>query len=204
MPPACPSGRMTDDNGTCGMPTPAIQLLSTTPADLDFVLALEHHPDNRDFIGQWTRAEHLASMARTNRQHLVIAADDGDRLGYLIAYDVIAAGYGIYVKRIAVTDRARGIGRAALAEFAPRAWERGAPLVSLAVRPHNERAQRCYRAVGFRDWWLDAAAWTAFLAGVDPFASGCLIMRLMRGDEVSPSRTPGAGRTRFSARARGG
>jgi ribosomal protein S18 acetylase RimI-like enzyme len=156
-----------------------IHLRPTGADDLDGVLALEHRPDNREFIGRWTREEHLATMARADRQHLVIASADGRALGYLIAYDVRAAGYGIYIKRIAVTDRARGIGREALSLFAARAWADAAPFVCLAVRTHNVRAQRCYRAVGFESWTLDAAAHADFLARVDPRAAGCLLMRLL-------------------------
>jgi ribosomal protein S18 acetylase RimI-like enzyme len=154
-------------------------LRPTTDADLDFVLALEHRPDNRDFIGQWPRAEHQRSMARDDRQHLLMESADGTPLGYLIGYDVRAAGFGWYVKRIAVEERSRGIGRAALAEFAMRAWTAGAALVSLAVRPHNLRAQRCYHAVGFVEWALNAGDRIAFLERVDPFATDCLVMRLI-------------------------
>jgi ribosomal protein S18 acetylase RimI-like enzyme len=157
-----------------------ISLRPTTAGDLDFVLALEHHPDNRDFIGQWRRDEHLATLDRADRQHLIIAGAAGARLGYMITYDVRRDGFGVYVKRIAVSDRARGIGRQALTQLAARAWQQETPLVCLAVRPYNIRAQRCYRAVGFEAWPLDAAGWSAFLAHVDPGAPDCLIMRLRR------------------------
>ena len=157
-----------------------IALRPTTPGDLDFVLALEHHPDNRDFIGQWRRDEHLATLDRADRQHLVIAGAAGALLGYIITYDVRRDGFGVYVKRIAVSDRARGIGREALTLLAARAWQEGTPLVCLAVRPYNTRAQRCYRAVGFEDWPLSASGWSAFLSHVDPDAPDCVIMRLLQ------------------------
>ena len=89
-----------------------IGLRRTSIADLDFVLALEHHPDQVSFIGQWTRDEHVATLERADREHLIIEAD-GVPLGYLIGYDVRAAGYGLYIKRIAIAEKSRGIGRAA-------------------------------------------------------------------------------------------
>ena len=156
-----------------------IALRPTTPADLDFVLAIEHRPDNQTLIGRWTRDEHLAVMARGEARHVVIDSA-GTALGYLIAFDVRAHGYGFYVKRIAVNEVGRGTGRVALAQFAAAAWTEGAALVSLAVRTHNERAQRCYRAVGFETWSLDETAWAGFLARVDASAAGCLIMRRLR------------------------
>ena len=157
--------------------TVSVQLRATVPADLDFILPLEHRPDNHAFIGRWTREEHLASMARADRQHRVIASATGAPLGYLIAYDVRADGFGIYVKRIAVDERSRGTGRAALAQFAEAARAAGAPFVCLAVRPHNVRAQRCYRAVGYAEWALDDRQRDVFLSRVDPLATDCLIMR---------------------------
>ena len=152
-------------------------LRPTTTDDLDFILALEHRPDNHGLIGQWAPEEHVQTIARADRRHLLIAADDGTRLGYVIAYDVIDEGFGIYIKRIAVGERSRGIGRTALGQFAELAWVTRAPLISLAVRTHNERAQRCYRATGFEDWDLETPALETFLQRVDSFATGCLIMR---------------------------
>ena len=157
-----------------------VSLRPALAADLDQILALEHRPDNREFIGQWPREEHLASMARPDRQHLVMTGTDAEFLGYLIAYDVSAAGFGVYIKRIAVTERSLGIGRAALEAFGRRPPASLSPFVCLAVRPHNERAQRSYRAVGFIEWALDAPALRAFLTHVDPAAEGCLVMRRSR------------------------
>ena len=154
--------------------------------DLDFVLALEHRPDNREFIGQWTAEVHLATMARPDREHLVITDAAGSPLGYLITYDVSAAGYGVYLKRIAVEARSRGTGRAALAALVRRPAAAAAPFVCLAVRPHNARAQRCYRAVGFEQWTLTPDAFSDFLARVDPPAGDCLLMR--RGTAAAPNR----------------
>jgi diamine N-acetyltransferase len=104
-------------------------------SDLDFVLALEHHPDQASFIGQWTRDEHVAALDRADREHLIIEAAADAPLGYLIGYDVRAAGYGIYIKRIAIAEKSRGIGRAALHAYLEHVERRcGAEAVWLAVR----------------------------------------------------------------------
>ncbi len=87
----------------------SVVLRPTTAADLEFVLALEHHPDQRPYIGQWTREQHLDSIGRGDHEHWIIAsASDDHPLGYLIAYDVQAAGYGIYIKRIALAEKSTG------------------------------------------------------------------------------------------------
>ena len=155
-----------------------VRLRPTGVDDLDLVLALEHHPDNRDLIGQWTRDEHLATMSRPDREHLVIESEAGEWLGYLISYDTIHTGFGVYIKRLAVAERSRGTGRAALDAFAARNWAAGAPLISLAVRTRNFRAQRCYAAVGFRTWALDDSGRSDFTRHVDPVDGNCLVMRL--------------------------
>ena len=157
-----------------------IRLRRTTPADLDFVLALEHHPDQKPFIGQWTREQHLETMGRSDREHWIIErADDGAPQGYLIAYDVRDAGYGMYIKRIATTEKSKGVGREALREFLAHAFgECHAASVCLAVRHHNARAQRAYQAVGFVEQPLSTDEWQAFRTNVDPVGDECLVMRV--------------------------
>jgi ribosomal protein S18 acetylase RimI-like enzyme len=125
-------------------------LRRSRPADLGFVTALERHPDNRDFIGQWSDAEHLAAMAGENARTHSIIERDGSPAGYLIAYDCRAQGAGIYVKRLLVADKERGTGKAALRAFLEQAFERDhAQLVWLLVRDWNARAQAVYRGLGF-------------------------------------------------------
>jgi ribosomal protein S18 acetylase RimI-like enzyme len=154
-----------------------IALRRTTSADLDFVLALEHHPDQAPFIGQWTRDEHLATIERADREHLIIEAAGGP-VGYLIGYDVRTAGYGIYIKRIAIAEKSRGIGRAALRAYFAHVGRRfGTRAVWLAVRDHNARAQRAYAAVGFARVDMSSAEFERFLAAVDRPLDRCLIMR---------------------------
>jgi ribosomal protein S18 acetylase RimI-like enzyme len=158
-----------------------VRLRPTAQEDLEFVLALEHRPENRSFIGQWPREEHIATMARRDREHWIIEAPDGSRLGYLIAYDVIRAGYGMYVKRIAVTEPSRGVGRRALAAYLAHAFhDHHADVVTLAVRESNLRARRCYEALGLVIWPTTDAERADFNDKVDSFGSDCLVMRIDR------------------------
>ncbi|HKW00256.1 MAG TPA: GNAT family N-acetyltransferase [Vicinamibacterales bacterium] len=168
-----------------------IRLRRTTPADLDFVLALEHHPDQRSFIGQWTREQHLETMARADREHWIIErVEDEAPQGYLIAYDARDAGYGAYIKRIAIAEKSKGIGRDALREFLAHAFrDLGAASVSLAVRHHNARAQRAYAAVGFAERKLSADEWHHFRATVDPVGDDCFVMETTPGVVSRPNAT---------------
>jgi RimJ/RimL family protein N-acetyltransferase len=158
----------------------AIRLRRSTPADLDFVLAVEHHPDQKPFIGQWTREQHLETMARSDREHWIIeGAEDALPRGYLIAYDVREVGYGMYIKRIAITEKSKGIGREALREFLAHAFDDcHAASVCLAVRRHNARAMRAYEVVGFVEWPVSPDELQAFRTIVDPFRDDCLLMQI--------------------------
>ncbi len=147
-----------------------IALRSTREADLAFVTSLERHPDNVKLIGQWEDAEHLAAIrGERGRSHEIIERD-GAAAGYVISYDCVAEGAGIYLKRILVADKERGTGKAVVALFVDRAMARpDVTFVWLHVRGDNLRTQAVYRGLGFAPWEqgeeerlrLDAAAETA-------------------------------------------
>ena len=64
----------------------------------------------------------------------------------------------MYVKRIVVADKSRGLGREALGRFARHAFDDlGAAHVWLTVYRENERAQRSYRALSFATRELEPA-----------------------------------------------
>lgn len=157
------------------------RLRRTTPADLAFVTTLERHPDNRDWIGQWSDDEHLAAMAgKAGREHWIIERA-GERAGYLIAYDCRAAGAGIYVKRILVKDKERGTGRAALALFIADALARPvAGAVWLIVRETNARALTVYRSLGFERFEPGGDTARYDTAAEPPAARDYFRMRLTR------------------------
>lgn len=128
----------------------AITLRPTTEADLAYVTALERHPENREQIGQWSDAEHVAALSGEGGRGHWIVERDGKPAGYLIAYDCRAAGAGIYVKRVLVEEKGRGTGSAALAAFLDRAFRsKGVDAVWLIVRDGNLGAQALYSKLGF-------------------------------------------------------
>jgi ribosomal protein S18 acetylase RimI-like enzyme len=107
-------------------------------------------------------------------------------LGYLIAYDLAARGYGVYVKRVVVADKGRGVGRAALAAFVRHAFDDlDADAVWLTVFADNLRAQRAYLAAGFDERVVTAEERTALQAAVGGFSATSLVLRC--------ARRPGAG-----------
>jgi diamine N-acetyltransferase len=166
-----------------------IRLRRSCPEDLAFVTALERTAGNREFIGQWSDAEHLAAMGSGVRSHRIIESPQGEPVGYLIAYDCVDAGCGIYVKRILVKDKGRGMGRAALARFLDDSFARTeVALVWLIVFERNARAQAVYRALGFERFDPEAREAAPFDASAEPPREGAFRMILRR---LSPSRKRG-------------
>ena len=155
-----------------------VRLRPSAPADLDFITTLERHPDNRGWIGQWSDAEHLAAIAGEGARSHWIIERDGERAGYLIAYDCRGAGADIYVKRILVKDKSRGTGRMALDAFVAKAFQGGADAVWLIVRDTNARAQAMYRAVGFGRF--EPADASRYDSAAEPPAQGYFRMRRAR------------------------
>jgi len=132
-----------------------VTLRPTRADDLAFVTGLERRDDHVAVIGQWTDLEHLAAIQSPKREHWIIE-QDGAPAGYLIAYDARAEGAGVYVKRLLVAEKDKGIGTLALAKYLDHGFGAlDARFIWLTVREGNARAQAVYRRLGFHR--LDAA-----------------------------------------------
>jgi ribosomal protein S18 acetylase RimI-like enzyme len=159
----------------------AVTLRPSRRADLDYITALERRADNLDYIGQWSDWEHLSAIeGRNGRSHWTIERD-GERAGYLIAYDCRAGDAGFYVKRILVDRKDGGTGTAALAWFIGHAFAKpNVACVWLMVREINARGRHLYEKLGFERFDPgpeEAARHDAF---EDPPREGVFRMRLQR------------------------
>ena len=128
-----------------------VRLRPTAPADLDWVLEAEAHPENAPFVTQWTRGEHATALEHPEMRHLVIeTVPDGRAVGYVILAGLAAPRHGIEVRRIVVTDKGRGYGRGTLRLIKTMALrDLGAPRLWLDVRSNNPKAKRLYEEEGF-------------------------------------------------------
>ncbi len=159
----------------------AVQLRRTRPDDLAFVTSLERNPDNRDFIGQWTDAEHLAAIAREGKREHWIIERDGAAAGYLIAYDCRFLDAGFYVKRLVVGDKEQGTGSDALHQFNERVFAMpGTSCVWLLVRDCNARAQHVYGKLGFVRFDPEGEEARRYDSWAEPPAEASFRMRLAR------------------------
>lgn len=127
----------------------SVGLRPTTAADLDFVTAAESDPEASRFVTAEPRERHEATIADPNQEHLIVCEEEAG-LGYVILRGLEDPNRVIEIRRIVIVERGRGVGRQALQLAVDRAFGRlGAHRVWLDVLPHNERALRVYRALGF-------------------------------------------------------
>ena len=157
-----------------------VVLRPTVPDDLDFVMALERHPENAPFVGQWSREQHTHAIESPDREHWLIARRrDGAPAGFLIAFDLRAAGHGVHLKRIVLESKGRGLGREAIGQLAARSFGvLQASHLWLSVYQTNERAQRAYRALGFNVEEPSAALRAELHGVVGGFSDRSLLMAL--------------------------
>jgi diamine N-acetyltransferase len=127
------------------------RLRRTMPADIDWVVAAEGHPDNRPYVTQWTRAQHEETLVHPDLRHLIVEDPaDGHRVGYVILAGLSGLASGLEIRRIVITDKGRGYGREALRQIKAMALdELRVARLWLDVRPNNPKAKRLYEQEGF-------------------------------------------------------
>ena len=130
---------------------PLIYVRETAAADLEFVLGLESAPDNRSFVGVWSREEHLAFLSGAGNAHRLLFDGRDDRpVGYFLLSGLDSPHRSIELKRIVIRPKGLGLGRAALKLVKRIAFESlGAHRLWLDVFLFNHRARHLYASEGF-------------------------------------------------------
>ena len=127
-----------------------IRLRVSRPHDLDYVLQAENHPDNRDFISQWTKEQHRNAQEDTDTVHLIVEADL-ESCGYAIIAGLENPARSIELKRLVITEKGQGLGRDVLRLVKRCAFNRwSAHRLWLDVRSNNPRALHLYESEGFQ------------------------------------------------------
>lgn len=130
---------------------PAVGLRPTTPADLDFVLAAEQHPDNRPFILPWSRERHITALGDSDMAHRIVErATDGKPIGFFMLAGRSNLHRSIEFRRAVVTAKGEGYGRSTVHAIKRLAFtELNAHRLWLDVMENNARARRLYQSEGF-------------------------------------------------------
>ncbi|MEF2967186.1 GNAT family protein [Paenibacillus sp. M1] len=122
-----------------------------TDTELDYVLELEHHEENRRFIGNWTRRQHEEFSEDEDHLHLIIESKESGRPeGYMLIKGVCLNQGCIELTRLVVDSKGRGYGREAIQLVKDWAFSiAGAHRLQLDVRSINSRAKALYESEGF-------------------------------------------------------
>lgn len=130
-------------------PSIPVRLRPTGESDLEFVLKLEADPDTAPYIHRWPIEEHRQAIADAGVAHWIV--EDPER-GATVGF-IILRGLGTEVlelRRIAVSEKGRGYGTAALRRVKEAAFgELAARRLWLDVYDFNDRARSIYEAEGF-------------------------------------------------------
>jgi diamine N-acetyltransferase len=157
-----------------GSSTAELRLRPTRPEDLGYVVAAESDAENAPYLAPSPRAEHQAFVDDPRQRHL-IAEVDRRPVGFVLLR-LHPEDRAVELRRLAVTEKGRGFGRAALRAAVRAAFEaHGAHRLWLDVKPHNERARALYRSEGFTE---EGVLRDALLTG-DRFES-LVVMSLLR------------------------
>ena len=131
-----------------GSSTAELRLRPTGEDDLDYVVAAESAPENAPFLAPSPLEVHREFLRDPGQRHLLAEAG-GRRVGFVLLR-LHPESRAVELRRLAVTEKGRGHGRAALREAMALAFaEHGAHRLWLDVKPHNERARSLYRSAGF-------------------------------------------------------
>lgn len=130
---------------------PMITLRATQPSDLPFVIGAERHANNLTYVGQWSYERHGAAITTDDEAHLIIERlEDRHLVGYAILMGLTNHHQNLHLKRIVVTEKGQGYGRAALRQLKQMAFETyQAHRFWLDVKAFNPRARHLYESEGF-------------------------------------------------------
>jgi RimJ/RimL family protein N-acetyltransferase len=125
-----------------------LRLRQTEATDLDYVLSAEHSDDNRQYVIPWSREQHLLALADPDIAHLIVEQET--RLGYVILAGLRDPNQSIEFRRIVITQKGQGYGRATIELIKDVAFTTyKAHRLWLDVKEHNHRARSVYTAAGF-------------------------------------------------------
>jgi RimJ/RimL family protein N-acetyltransferase len=133
-------------------PAPArVRLRPTMQSDLDFVLSLEHDPENLPFITPWERTQHEAAIRFPDFRHFILeAGPDLAPAGFVLLLGCRSQHQSLELKRMVVQAKGQGFGRAALRVAKKVAFDDlNAHRLWLDVKQGNTRGRALYASEGF-------------------------------------------------------
>ena len=129
--------------------TKRLNILEATELDIDVVIALESHKDNRDFLWIGTYEEHKSEIA-DKKQILFVFKEK--QTNATIGYSLIRLDYKsdiFELRRIAISEKGKGYGKEAMHALFKLAFEdMGMNRLWLDVYPDNLIGLSLYKGLG--------------------------------------------------------
>ena len=128
-----------------------IQLRLTEEKDLAWVLETESHPENREYVYNWSRERHMACIESTNEAHFMVERKpDHAPVGYVILSDLESQHDVISFDRITIRDKGKGYGRQTVQLVKKLCFETyKCHRLWLDVFDFNPQAKKLYESEGF-------------------------------------------------------
>lgn len=121
------------------------------PNDIPYIIEMENHPDNRDFIWQGSLQEHLDEI--DDESHILAILTDREtekKIGYFLAHIHFKSEI-FELRRIAIEDKGKGYGSEIIRALFAYAFEtRKLNRFWLDVYPHNHIGIRLYESLGMK------------------------------------------------------
>ncbi len=129
--------------------TSRIWMEDAGPEHIDSIIEMENHPDNRNFVWQGTREEHIKEIKDPNHMLLVIKEKPGEEI---IGYALIHMDYKSNIfelRRIVIKKKGQGYGREAMEAIIKYAFEEThTNRFWLDVYPDNTIGINLYESLG--------------------------------------------------------
>lgn len=129
--------------------TERLNIFNATEKDIDIILELENHKDNRNYVWQGTFEEHMSEINDKNSMLVVFKRKDNNEIiGYSLSHINFKSDV-FELRRIVISDKGKGYGRETLLGIIKYCFE----VVKcnrfwLDVYPDNEKGINLYKSVG--------------------------------------------------------
>ena len=131
------------------METERLFIDEAAESDIEEIIAIESHPDNRDFIWIGTVREHQNEIQDPDHMLLIFRAKaDGSTAGYALIR-LNRHSHLFEIRRIVITDKGKGLGKESMQELIRYAFEEtDTNRLWLDVYPDNTIGIRLYESLG--------------------------------------------------------
>ena len=129
--------------------TNRLVIANAAASDIDWIIELENHPDNRDFVWAGTVEEHLFEIEDDAHLLLIFRLEsDGTPVGYSLSRIDFKSEI-FELRRIVISDKGKGYGRESIEAHLTYAFERlSCNRFWLDVYPDNHIGIKLYESLG--------------------------------------------------------